>query len=118
MEYLDQEMNVASTAYFDEVYDFFGTGRDYDETEFIQKKFDLFPTLHIRYRVDEKTILTLTGSRRINRPPAMAMSPFLYRRHQEIFEPGVNLDIVKKLKVYLGGSLYNFDVQAEERLFG
>lgn len=192
LEYLNQEMQVESTAYFREVYDFFGTGRDYSETTFVQQKADLFPAVHLQYEADEKNIITLAGSRRINRPPAKNMSPFLYRRHQEIFELGdpllspeyilngelsyerklgrnnvvltgfyrdvqdaiyrvnrlsydydansggvllrsytnsgdqialggelgVNLSMLKRLKVYVGGSLYRFSVEADDRLFG
>jgi outer membrane receptor protein involved in Fe transport len=88
-EYLDQLMNVTSTRYFEEVYNVFGEiGRDFSETEFKQNKFDLFPSLHLRYKADEQNTISLAASRRINRPPAKDMAPFLYRRHQEIFEMG------------------------------
>ena len=89
LEYLDQQMNVNSTQYFQEVYDVFGEiGRDFDETAFEQNKFDLFPSIHLRYNADDLNTLTLAASHRINRPPAKDMAPFLYRRHQEIFEMG------------------------------
>lgn len=89
LEYLDQEMNVNSTRYFEEVYDVFGEiGRNFDETKFAQNKFDLFPSIHLRYQVNELNTFTLAASHRINRPPAKNMAPFLYRRHQEIFEMG------------------------------
>lgn len=88
-EYLDQVMTVNSTNYFDEVYSVFEEiGRDFNETEFGQNKFDLFPSVHLRYRADELNTVSLAASRRINRPPAKNMAPFLYRRHQEIFEMG------------------------------
>jgi iron complex outermembrane recepter protein len=88
-EYLDQLMNVSSTRYFEEVYNVFGEiGRDFNETEFKQNKFDLFPSLHLRYKADDQNTISLAASRRINRPPAKNMAPFLYRRHQEIFEMG------------------------------
>ncbi len=192
MEYLNQKMNVSSTAYFRQVFDFFGTGRNYDETQFLQQKLDLFPSVHLRYQANDKNTITFASSRRINRPPAKAMSPFLYRRHQEIFELGdpllspeyifnaelsyrrslgssnvvltgfyrgvndaiyrvnrlsydynanpggvllrsytnsgdqvaiggelgVNIDLLKKIELFLGGSVYNFQVEADERLFG
>lgn len=89
LEYLDQQMNVSSTQYFDEVYSVFGEiGRDFDETKFEQNKFDIFPSIHLRYQPDELNTFTLAASHRINRPPAKDMAPFLYRRHQEIFEMG------------------------------
>ena len=191
-EYLDQQMNVSSTRYFEEVYNVFGEiGRDFNETEFEQNKFDLFPSLHLRYRANELNTFSLAASRRINRPPAKDMAPFLYRRHQEIFEMGdpllepeyswnadlsynrnlgahsliltgfvrsasnaiyrvnrleydlantggillrsftnagnqlaaggemgMNLFFFKRLKMFLGGSLYQFSVESNESLFG
>lgn len=89
MEYLDQLMSVSSTRYFQEVYDVFEeVGRNFNETEFEQNKFDLFPSIHVRYKADEQNTISIAASRRINRPPAKDMAPFLYRRHQEIFEMG------------------------------
>lgn len=91
MEYLNQEMHVDSTQYFEYVYGYFadiGDGRDYDQQDFKQNKFDFFPTLHLGYQVNETNNITLGASRRINRPPAKDMAPFLYRRHQEIYEMG------------------------------
>jgi hypothetical protein len=82
-------MSVSSTRYFEEVYDLFGEiGRDFHETEFEQNKFDLFPSIHLKYQADELNSLSMAASHRINRPPAKDMTPFLYRRHQEIFEMG------------------------------
>lgn len=195
MEYLDQEMNVASTEYFEYVYGYFsniGDGRDYDQKDFKQNKFDLFPTLHLGYQMNDLNNISLAASRRINRPPAKDMAPFLYRRHQEIYEMGdpllepeyilnaelsytrdfgennnisltgfyrgvdnaiyrvnrvaydmgnpggvllrsytnagdqvalgaelgLNLDLIDKVKVYLGGSLYDFRVIADDELLG
>jgi outer membrane receptor protein involved in Fe transport len=89
LEYLDQQMSVSSTRYFQEVYDVFGEiGRDFNETEFKQNKFDLFPSIHLSYQPDGLNALSLAASHRVNRPPAKDMAPFLYRRHQEIFEMG------------------------------
>ena len=89
IEYLDQQMSVRNTGYFEEVYDVFGEiGRDFNEKDFSQQKFDVFPTLHLKYQASEADIITLSASHRINRPPAKDMAPFLYRRHQEIFEMG------------------------------
>lgn len=194
MEYLNQEMNVESTEYFEYVYGYFddiGDGRDYDQKDFKQNKFDFFPTLHLGYQMNETNNLTLGASRRINRPPAKNMVPFLYRRHQEIYEMGdpllepeyilnaelkytrdfgknnftltgfyrgvnnaiyrvnrvayelgnpggvllrsytnagdqtalgaelgLNLDIIDKVKVFIGGSLYDFRVIADDELLG
>ncbi len=192
LEYLNQLMEVSSTAYFEEVYDVFEeVGRDFNEKEFGQNKTDLFPSLHLSYRAGEANTFSLAVSRRINRPPAKDMTPFLYRRHQEIFEMGdpllepeyswnadlsynrvlgrhtmmltgfvrsasnviyrvnrlnydlansggvllrsftnagsqlatggelgFNLDLLRKVKLFLGGSLYRFSVESNESLFG
>lgn len=194
MEYMNQTMNVDSTNYFNYVYDYFGdigNGRSYEDTEFSQNKFDFFPTLHVGYTHDENNSFSLAASRRINRPPAKDLSPFLYRRHQEIYEmgdpllepeyilltelnytrnlgkhnfiltgfyrsvnnaiyrvnrvaydmgnpggvllrsytnagtqkalgleAGINLDLIDRVKVYLGGSLYDFRVIANDELLG
>lgn len=192
LEYLDQLLNVGSTAYFEEVYDVFEEiGRDFNETEFRQNKLDLFPSVHLSYQAGEANTISLAASRRINRPPAKDMAPFLYRRHQEVFElgdpllepeyswnadlsynrllgrhnmmltgfvrsasnviyrvnrldynlantggvllrsytnagsqlavggeVGFNFDIFSKVKLFLGGSLYQFSVESNESLFG
>ena len=90
-EYMSQLMNVASTEYFEYVYGYFddiGDGRDYSQTDFEQLEFDFFPTVHAQYNFSETNNLSLAASRRINRPAAKDMAPFLYRRHQEIYEMG------------------------------
>ena len=91
MEYTDQLMTVASTEYFEYVYGYFqevGDGRDFSQTDFKQQKLDFFPTLHLNYNMNDLNSLSLAASRRISRPPAKDMAPFLYRRHQEIYEMG------------------------------
>ena len=192
MEYLDQQMDVSSTGYFEEVYDVFGEiGRDFTEKEFKQNRLDFFPTLHLTYQATKSDILSLSASHRVNRPPAKDMAPFLYRRHQEIFEMGdpllepeyswnadlsynrllgkhtmiltgfvrsatnaiyrvnrldyglantggvllrsytnagnqlaaggelgFNFSFFSKVKLFIGGSLYQFSVESNERLFG
>ncbi|NOR76531.1 MAG: TonB-dependent receptor [Draconibacterium sp.] len=49
---------------------------------------DWFPTLHLKYNLNEKDALIFAASRRINRPPTKSMAPFLYRRHYEVYEVG------------------------------
>jgi len=191
-EYLDQQMNVSSTQYFQEVYEVFGAlKRDFNETRFHQQKPDLFPSFHLAYTAGDANTFTISASRRINRPPAKNMAPFLYRRHQEIFEMGdpllepeyswnsdlsynrvlgkhaftltgfvrsatnaiyrvnrldydlaniggvllrsytnagsqlatggeldLNLFLFNQLKIFAGGSLYQFSVESNEELFG
>jgi len=192
VEYLDQLMTVGSTAYFEEVYNVFEeVGRDLNEREFTQQKLDFFPSLHLRYRAGEANTFSLAVSHRINRPPAKDMAPFIYRRHQEIFEMGdpllepeyswnadlsynrqlgrhnlmltgfvrsasnviyrvnrlnydlantggillrsftnagsqlaaggeigFNFDLFSKVKLFMGGSLYQFSVESDQTLFG
>ncbi|MBR8537823.1 TonB-dependent receptor [Carboxylicivirga sediminis] len=193
-EYMDQLMNVSSTEYFEYVYGYFseiGGGRDFNQKDFQQRKFDLFPTLHVKYDINDANSLSLAASRRINRPPAKDMAPFLYRRHQEIYEMGdpllepeytlnaelnytrrfgknnitltgfyrgvdnaiyrvnrvaydmgnpggvllrsytnagnqtalgaemgMNFDLINKVKVFVGGALYDFQVIADDELLG
>ena len=189
-EYLDQQMNVENTDYFSDVYGVFGPGRELTEKAFEADKFDVFPTAHLKYSINDKNSVALASSYRVNRPPAKDMAPFLYRRHQEIFEMGdpmlepeyivnaemtylhsfgknnvqltgfyrgvdnaiyrvnrvsymdnegglllrsytnsgnqkamggelgININSIKKLKLYAGGSLYDFKVEADESLFG
>lgn len=91
MEYMNQRMTVASTEYFEYVYAYFdevGDGRNFDQSDFKQRKFDWFPSLHLNYTLDALNSVSLAASRRISRPPAKDMAPFLYRRHQEIYEMG------------------------------
>jgi hypothetical protein len=52
------------------------------------RKLDLFPVLHLQYNVNESDHLMAAFSRRINRPPTKNMSPFLLRRHYEVFLVG------------------------------
>ncbi len=52
------------------------------------QKADWFPSLHVSYDIDERNSLILAASRRINRPPTKNMSPFLYRRHHEVYVVG------------------------------
>lgn len=49
---------------------------------------DWFPTLHLKYGLNEKDALVFAASRRINRPVTKEMAPFLYRRHYEVYEVG------------------------------
>lgn len=81
VEYMDQTLKLTNTGYltiFDRpskpVYD--------------TRKFDFFPTIHLKYTMNDNNALIFAGSRRINRPPTKNMAPFLYRRHYEVYEVG------------------------------
>lgn len=81
LEYMDQTLTVSNTDYFT-IFD-----RPVKPV-FDTKKLDFFPTLHLKYTLNDNNALILAGSRRINRPPTKNMAPFLYRRHYEVYEVG------------------------------
>ncbi len=80
-EYMDQTLELENPNYLDifnrpskPVYD--------------TRQLDVFPTLHMKWELNENDALILAGSRRISRPPTKNMTPFLYRRHYEVYEVG------------------------------
>lgn len=81
MEYQNQKMHVTNTDYLNL---FNSTG----ESDFYNNKLDFFPSVHFSYPVANNNKILLAASRRINRPSATALSPFLYRRHYEVYELG------------------------------
>ena len=81
MEYTNQEMKIANPDYFT-IFD-----RETKSTYEV-KQMDWFPTLHATYPVSKSSKLSLAASRRISRPPIKNMSPFLYRRHLEVYVVG------------------------------
>ncbi|MDO9633832.1 MAG: TonB-dependent receptor [Paludibacter sp.] len=81
MEYTDQEVNILSDDYFS-LFD--GEKKSNYQTN----KFDLFHTLHVRWDPTEKDNFTFATSRRVSRPQLKNMTPFLYRRHLEVYEVG------------------------------
>lgn len=81
MEYTDQTMDVLNP-------DYFSLFAGEKMASYSDRRFDLFPNLHLEWEASEKDKLTLAGSRRISRPPAKNMAPFLYRRHLEVYEVG------------------------------
>jgi hypothetical protein len=81
MEYADQEIDILSANYFS----LFSGAK---KSNYQSKKFDLFHTLHFDWELNEKQKLTFATSRRISRPPIKNMTPFLYRRHLEVYEVG------------------------------
>ena len=81
MEYTDQTLDVLNP-------DYFSLFAGEKKASYSDRRFDLFPNLHLEWEVSDKDKLTLAGSRRISRPPAKNMAPFLYRRHLEVYEVG------------------------------
>lgn len=81
MEYTDQEVNILSADYFS-LFD--GEKKSFYET----KKIDFFHTLHLSWEPTKSDKFNFATSRRISRPPLKNMTPFLYRRHLEVYEVG------------------------------
>ena len=81
MEYANQEIDILSADYFS-LFD--GAKKSNYKTQ----KLDFFHTLHLSWNLNEKEKLTFATSRRISRPPVKNMTPFLYRRHLEVYEVG------------------------------
>jgi len=80
-EYTDQVMDIRNPDYFS-LFD-----RE-TKSRYTLSRLDLFPSLHLGYRVFETDDITFAASRRINRPQTQNMAPFLYRRHHEVYEVG------------------------------
>ena len=80
-EYTDQEIKILSPDYFS-LFD--GVKKSNYQT----RKLDLFHTLHLAWELNDKESLTFATSRRVSRPPVKNMTPFLYRRHLEVYEVG------------------------------
>lgn len=81
LEYMDQLFWVENPDYltiFDEP----------TTSENVVQKLDFFPVLHLQYNLNSTDNLVAAFSRRINRPPTKNMSPFLLRRHYEVFLVG------------------------------
>ncbi|MEI6274998.1 MAG: outer membrane beta-barrel protein [Prolixibacteraceae bacterium] len=81
MEYTDQSVKLKSA-------DYFSLFEGEKKSTYSDKRFDLFPNLHLEWELTGKDKLSFAGSRRISRPPAKNMAPFLYRRHLEVYEVG------------------------------
>lgn len=81
MEYTDQNVDIVSADYFS-LFD------GVKQSNYTTNKFDLFHTLHLNWEPTEKDKFTFATSRRVSRPPLKNMTPFLYRRHLEVYEVG------------------------------
>jgi hypothetical protein len=81
MEFTDQRLDVLNP-------DYFSLFAGEKSASYGVRRFDLFPNLHLAWEASGSDKLTLAGSRRISRPPAKNMAPFLYRRHLEVYEVG------------------------------
>ncbi|TKG93753.1 TonB-dependent receptor [Puteibacter caeruleilacunae] len=80
-EYTDQSMEIENP-------DYFNIFERETKSRYTSNKLQLFPTLHLNYKVSDNDQVTLAGSRRISRPPIKNMAPFLYRRHYEVYVVG------------------------------
>lgn len=81
MEYTDQNVDILSADYFS----LFDGDK---ESNYQSKKLDLFHTLHLSWEPTDNDKFTFATSRRVSRPPLKNMTPFLYRRHLEVYEVG------------------------------
>ena len=81
LEYTDEELDIIKEDYFS-IFD------GDKQSRYTKNKLDWFPTLHLNYGLNEKNALMFAASRRISRPPIKNMSPFLYRRHLEVYVAG------------------------------
>ena len=82
-EYTDQSIDISSPDYFS----ILTTSTD-KKPNYTYRKFDLFPSFLASYKPMESGKISFAASRRINRPALKSMTPFLYRRHLEVFEVG------------------------------
>ena len=80
-ELADQSIRLLSANYFT-IFDGVKNSHSSD------RRFDLFPNLHLAWELSDKDQLTFAASRRISRPPVKNLAPFLYRRHLEVYEVG------------------------------
>ena len=81
LEYTDQTMDMSNPNYFN-IFD------RPAESRYEVNQLDWFPSLHLDWTLSDYDGLILAASRRINRPPTKNMSPFLYRRHYEVYAVG------------------------------
>jgi outer membrane receptor protein involved in Fe transport len=81
MEYTDQHVDILSADYFS-LFD------GEKQSNYQTNKLDLFHTLHLSWEPTDNDKFTFATSRRVSRPPLKNMTPFLYRRHLEVYEVG------------------------------
>ena len=81
LEYTDQTLEMSNP-------DYFNIFNRPAESTYVVKQLDWFPNLHLKWAFNDDNQLLVSGSRRINRPPTKNMTPFLYRRHFEVYEVG------------------------------
>ena len=82
-ELTSQNIDIKSPDYFSILY----AGAD-KKSNYKVNQFDLFHSLLLSYKLNDKEKVSFSTSRRINRPALKNMTPFLYRRHLEVYEVG------------------------------
>jgi len=82
-EYTDQNIDINSLDYFS----ILTTTAD-KKPNYTYRKLDLFPSFMASYKPVADSKISFAASRRINRPALKSMTPFLYRRHLEVYEVG------------------------------
>ncbi len=81
VEYTDQLLKLSNPDYFD-IFD------RPKQSGYAVNQLNWFPTLHAQYGINENNTFILAAGRRINRPSAEYMAPFLYRRHFGMYVMG------------------------------
>ncbi|MGB2272841.1 MAG: TonB-dependent receptor domain-containing protein [Flavicella sp.] len=80
-EYATQETSIENTSYLTD----FGLN---EASDYSQEKLDLFPSFHVQFDKSDYSKFITAASRRVNRPSLTKLSPFLYRRHFEVYVIG------------------------------
>ncbi|MCX6258684.1 MAG: TonB-dependent receptor [Bacteroidia bacterium] len=58
------------------------------DSTFTNNYFNVFPTLHLNYKLDENNSVQLSYSRRVNRPNAWQLNPFVDRSQPKLYSYG------------------------------
>jgi outer membrane receptor protein involved in Fe transport len=99
LEYTDQTLKVDNDRYADIIPDI--ASPDPDRTYNVNQ-LDYFPTVHLKYELNGNNSVTAAASRRINRPAVKNMSPFLYRRHYEVYiigDPALKPEYIENVEL-------------------
>jgi outer membrane receptor protein involved in Fe transport len=99
LEYTDQTLQVENDRYATIIEDI--ANPDPDGIYKVQQ-LDYFPTLHVKYQLNDDNAVTAAATRRINRPAVKNMAPFLYRRHYEVYiigDPALKPEYIENVEV-------------------
>ena len=103
LEYTDQTLDMSNPNYFN----IFNRPAN---SRYEVNQLDWFPTAHFNWKLSDADGLIFAASRRINRPPTKNMSPFLYRRHYEVYvvgDPALKPEYVSNIELTYDKTLGN-----------